>query len=352
MSVNPYISNFNINYSTHIILQMEEFKNENENQEHEAEFVNFPNESNPEYDPDDDLEFQISPVAAGFIGLAGGFFLYQIVGALLTVLIFGLNLESVPVNSLRLMTMAGQILFILLPALLFAKWIYSDVGKIIRIRKPDWKELGLFTFGMIVLTPLLQSFLYIQNHFLEIIAKNSSAINSIKIFFDSLDEMVEKTYGNLLSASNIFEFVLVVVVIAIVPALSEETMFRGFIQRSFELKYKKYIAVFLTALFFSLYHFNPYGFIPLFILGSFFGFAAYKSKTLLVPMFLHFINNFSAVTLYHVIGDDELIKSDVTANPGELSSYIMMFLGLAVLFAALVLLINKYYYSKLLTKEE
>ena len=186
---------------------MEEFKDENENQEHEAEFVNFPNESNPEYDPDDDLEFQISPVAAGFIGLAGGFFLYQIVGALLTVLIFGLNLESVPVNSLRLMTMAGQILFILLPALLFAKWIYSDVGKIIRIRKPDWKELGLFTFGMIVLTPLLQSFLYIQNHFLEIIAKNSSAINSIKIFFDSLDEMVEKTYGNLLSASNIFEFV-------------------------------------------------------------------------------------------------------------------------------------------------
>jgi membrane protease YdiL (CAAX protease family) len=163
--------------------------------------------------------------------------------------------------------------------------------------------------------------------------------------------MVEKTYGNLLSASNIFEFVFVVIVIAVVPALSEETMFRGFIQRSFELKYKKYIAVIITALFFSLYHFNPYGFIPLFILGAFFGFAAYKSKTLLVPMFLHFLNNFSAVSLYHIIGDDELIKSDAAANPDELSSYVMMFFALAILFAALVFIINKYYSSKILAKE-
>lgn len=330
---------------------MQEFKEDDQNQEQDVELVTLAKENDKDYDPDNDLEFQISPVAAAFIGLAGGFFLYQIVGSLLTILIFGINLESIPVNSLRLMTMAGQILFILLPALLFAKWIYSDVGKIIRIRKPDWKELGLFTIGIIILTPLLQSFLYIQNYLLEIFAKNSSAINSIKGFFDSLNEMVEKTYGNLLSASNIFEFVLVAIVVAVVPALSEETMFRGFIQRSFELKYKKYLAAIITALFFSLYHFNPYGFIPLFILGTFFGFAAYQSKTLLIPMFLHFLNNFSAVSLFHIIGDDELIKSDTLVNPDEISPYIMMFLGLTVLFAALIIVINKYYATKKLLKE-
>jgi hypothetical protein len=101
---------------------------------------------------------------------------------LLTVLIFGLDLESIPANSMRLMTMAGQILFILLPALIFAKWIYIDTGKIIRIRKPEWKELGLFTVGIIILTPLLQSFLFIQNYFLEVWAQNSQFINSAKSF--------------------------------------------------------------------------------------------------------------------------------------------------------------------------
>jgi len=331
---------------------MEEFKDEFQKPEQETESLDNSLENNPDYDPDNDLTFEISPVAAAFIGLAGGFFLYQILGSLLTILIFGLDLESIPVNSLRLMTMAGQILFILLPALLFAKWIYSDVGKIIRIRKPDLKELGLFITGIIILTPLLQAFLYIQNYYLDFFAKNSSFINSVKSFFDSLNEMVEKTYGNLLSASNIFEFALVVIVVAIVPALSEETMFRGFIQRSFELRYKKYYGAIITAIFFSLYHFNPYGLIPLFILGAFFGFAAYKSKTLLIPMFLHFLNNFSAVSLYHIIGDDELLKSDASINPDEISSYVLMFLGLTALFVGLIVFINKYYSSKKILQEE
>jgi len=331
---------------------MEEFKKDNQKEEQPIEILVIAKESDPDYDPDNDLEFQVSPVAAAFIGLAGAFFLYQIVGSLITVLILGMDLESVPVDSLRLMTMAGQILFILLPALLFAKWIYSDVGKIIRIRKPDLKELGLFTIGMVILTPLLQAYLYIQNYYLEIFAKNSSFINSVKSFFDSLNEMVEKTYSNLLSASNIFELSLVVMVVAVVPAISEETMFRGFIQRSFELRYKKYIGAIITAIFFSFYHFNPYGFVPLFILGAFFGFAAYQSKTLLIPVFLHFLNNFSAVLLYHIIGDDELLKSDATANPDELASYVLMFFGLAALFIGLIVIINKYYSSKKILKEE
>jgi hypothetical protein len=164
--------------------------------------------------------------------------------------------------------------------------------------------------------------------------------------------MVEKTYSNLLSASNVLELILVVVVVAVVPALSEETMFRGFIQRSFELKYKKYFGAIITAVFFSLYHFNPYGFIPLFILGTFFGFASYKSKTLVIPMFLHFLNNFSAVSLYHIIGDDELIKSDSSVNPDDLLSYVMMFFALVFLFIGLIIVINKYYSSKQLLKEE
>jgi uncharacterized protein len=330
---------------------MDEFKDDNIEQKDEEELFEISKNSDPDYDPDDDLEFQVSPVAAAFIGLAGGFFLYQIVGSLLTLLIFGLDLESIPVNSLRLMTMAGQILFILLPALLFAKWIYSDVGKIIRIRKPVLKELGFFTIGIVILSPLLQSFLYIQNYYLEIWAKNYSFINAIKTFFDDMNQMVEKTYGNLLTATNIFELVFVITVVAVVPALSEEALFRGFIQRSFELKYKKYLAAIITALFFSAYHFNPYGFIPLFILGAFFGFASYKSKTLLIPVFLHFLNNFSAVMLYYLIGSEEIIKSDPAVNPNELSSYVIMFLGLSVLFAGLIIFINKYYASKNLLKE-
>jgi len=37
---------------------------------------------------------RISPIAAAFIGLIGGFLLYQVVGGLLTLLIFGLDIKA------------------------------------------------------------------------------------------------------------------------------------------------------------------------------------------------------------------------------------------------------------------
>uniref|UniRef100_A0A832G6Z8 CPBP family intramembrane metalloprotease n=1 Tax=Ignavibacterium album TaxID=591197 RepID=A0A832G6Z8_9BACT len=309
-----------------------------------------PNDSNQQNDDSEKIKSNISPIAAAFIGLVGGFFLYQFVGGLLSLIVFGFDLDKAPIDGLRLMTMAGQILFILLPALIFSKLIYEDVGKIIRLRIPDWTEIILFVVGIGILTPLLQSYLYIQNYYIEVWAKHSESINTLKSFFDSLNELVDKTYGNLLRASNIPELLLVVLVVAVVPAVSEEVMFRGFIQRSFEMKIKPFIAAFLTAVFFSLYHFNPYGLIPLAVLGLYFGFAAYTSKTLLIPVLLHFLNNFTAVMLYYIIGSEELIKSDVSAKSGEdLGFYTLVTIALTVVFILLVVMIKKYYSQKQLT---
>ena len=242
------------------------------------------------------------------------------------------------------MTAAGQVLFILLPALLFAKWIYGDVSDIISLKLPQYMELTLFSIGIIILIPLLQSYLYIQNYFIEYLAANSEMVNSFKNLFDSLNKLVDKTYGNLLKADSIPEMFLVIIVIAIVPAICEEIMFRGYIQRSFEFKMKPVWAVLITAIFFGVYHFNPYGLFPLIVLGFYFGFAAYISKSLIVPIFLHFLNNFGAVILYFIIGDDELISTDVTDSTG-LEANIFLFFLLVLLFTIVIFVIKKYYFK-------
>lgn len=285
----------------------------------------------------------IHPVAAAFIGLVGVFFLYQIVGGTIAILIFGFDVQDAPVNPFRLMTMAGQILFILLPALLFSKWFYGDISAIIRLKIPDWKEIALFVLGIIILTPLLQNYLYIQNYFIDELAKASPIINSIKELLDKLNEFLEQAYGDLISASNVFEGLLVVLVIAVTPAFCEEFLFRGFIQRSFEFKLKPLWAALITALFFGLYHFNPYGIIPLIALGFYFGFAAYMSKSVLIPVILHFLNNFSAVMLYFFLGDDELISSAPSTADIDINASVVTFFGLLVLFAGIIILIRRYY---------
>lgn len=296
----------------------------------------------PNLNPEQQFNPQISPIAAAFIGLIGGFILYQIVGGLLTLLIFGLDIEHAPVNGIRLMTMAGQILFILLPALVLSRLFYSDVTKFLRIKIPNWKEILLFTIGIAILTILLQNYLYIQNFFIDQLANSVPFIKTIKELLDTLNAYVEKTYGSLLKANSVYEGILIVIVVAIVPALSEELMFRGLVQRSFEMKMKPFYAALITAIFFGVNHFNPYGLIPLIILGLYFGFAAYMSGSIAIPIILHFLNNFTAVMLYFIYGDEELISSTVQ-KPIELGSSFLLLLTMAILFTGVLIMIKKYY---------
>jgi len=299
--------------------------------------------------PENKITPLIHPIAAAFIGLAGGFFLYQIIGGLLTVLIFGMDIEKAPVNLLRLITMASQVLFILLPALLFSKWIYKDVSVIIKLKIPNWKEILLFVVGIIILTPLLQSYLYIQNHFIELLSKNYSFFNTIKNTLDSMNEFLEKAYGDLIAADSLPEAILVVFVVAVTPAICEEFMFRGFIQRSFEFKLKPFWAALITSVFFGLYHFSPYGIVPLVALGFYFGFAAYLSNSILIPILLHFINNFAAVIIYFIIGDDELISSAPTTDI-DIQTSIVTFFSLLIIFSGLIVLIKRLYSKQNLSR--
>jgi uncharacterized protein len=288
------------------------------------------------------IQPKISPIGAAFIGLFGVLFLYQIVGGLLTLVIFGLDLKNAPVNGMRLLTMAGQILFILLPALVFAKMFYEDVTEIIRFKFPKWEEIFLFVLGVVIFIPLSQYYLSIQNYFLNLWAANSPFINSAKSFLDKVDTAVGKTYGNLLSAHSALGMMLVILVVSVVPAICEEVLFRGFIQRSFEFKIKPVWAAFITAIFFGMFHIYPLELIPLIALGFFLGYAAYKSKSIFVPMTLHFFNNFVAVIFFFIYGNDDVINSSVDKN-FKLGPAVIMSLGLILLFVGVIYAINKYY---------
>ena len=288
------------------------------------------------------IEPTMSPLAAAFTGLAVVFVLYQIGGSILTLIIFGFDLESANINAMRLMTVGGQILFILVPALVFAKLIYEDVGTIIRFKIPNIKEVGAFVFGLILLAPLLQSYLYLQNFLINKLAENFHVVHTIKDMLDSLDKLVNETYSELLRSNSIFEASFIIVVVAVVPAICEETFFRGFVQQSFEFRIKPIWAALITAIFFALYHFNPYGMIALLILGFFFGFAAYRSNSIFIPIILHFTNNLIAIVTFFLLGEEEFIQSEVT-DPNQIGFSLFLFIIFLLLFVGYIFILNKYY---------
>jgi len=284
----------------------------------------------------------ISPVAAGFFGLTLVFVLYQFGGAILTLLIFGMDYETANKNALRLLTTGSQLLFILLPALVLSRTLFNNVNIALRIKWPKWKEAGLFTLGMFLLTPLIQSYMYIQTYLIDWAAQHSGFVEIIKTKLDELDKLLESSYADLLMPTNLIEGVLIFIVVAIVPSLCEEIFFRGYVQRCFEIKYKAFYGALITAIFFGLYHFNPYGLIPLIALGLYFGYASYKSSSILIPMLLHFLNNFVSYIAFLILGSEELQTPEL-GNTEMLTAEIISFLLLFSLFFLFIFLVNKSY---------
>lgn len=287
--------------------------------------------------------YTINPVTAAFIALIGIFILYQVGGAFLTVLIFGFNFQKADVNATRLLTIGGQILLMLLPTLILARKVYpDDITPVLRVKKTTYKELAIFVIGFIILIPLLQSYIYLQNYIINYFAKFSPTLKSLTEILDQLDKLVESTYSSLLKTNSVFEGMFVVFFVAVVPAFCEEILFRGFVQKSFEIKYKPYLSIFITSLFFGLYHFNPYGLIALISLGFYFGYAVYKSNSIITSIVLHFLNNFFAVMAFFIWGSDELLSSKVNVNESILPS-IILFISSLIIFVTFILYINKNY---------
>jgi uncharacterized protein len=88
------------------------------------------------------------------------------------------------------------------------------------------------------------------------------------------------------------ELILAFVVVAILPAIGEEFLFRGVLQNIFKgLLNNKHIAIWLSAIIFSAIHMQFFGFLPRVILGALFGYIYVISGNLWYPIAAHFVNN-------------------------------------------------------------
>ncbi|WP_167856996.1 CPBP family intramembrane glutamic endopeptidase [Hymenobacter aquaticus] len=95
-------------------------------------------------------------------------------------------------------------------------------------------------------------------------------------------------------------FAVALLVIGVVPAISEELFFRGVLQRNLIDWFKsRHVGVFLAAAIFSAIHMQFLGFVPRFVLGLVLGYLYEWSGNILVPMVAHFTQNaFQLLLLY------------------------------------------------------
>jgi len=150
----------------------------------------------------------------------------------------------------------------------------------------------------------------------------------------------EDQAGNLtetfLSGKSFGNFLLNIFMIGILPAVGEEFMFRGLLQKLFKDWLKNiHIAIFLTGFLFGVMHMQFYGLLPRMILGVIFGYLFYWSGSIWVPVFAHFINNSGAIIISY-LANLNLISQNYH-DFGSTHNVFLILLSLLTTFSCLVM---------------
>jgi membrane protease YdiL (CAAX protease family) len=137
----------------------------------------------------------------------------------------------------------------------------------------------------------------------------------------------------MVASSSFAEFLAVVFVVAVTPAVCEELLFRGLVQRNLEAVLPGAWGGIAAGVMFGLFHLNLFALVPLCALGAFFGWLVYRSRSIVPAIIAHLLNNLvAALALFLRWKEDALVLApggDPTPGTGLLSVALfgLVFLG-------------------------
>lgn len=194
---------------------------------------------------------------------------------------------SGPLFALKTTLLVGSVATFLIPALWLQnkeKQFHYFPAKPLHIRPFLLVLIALFAF-----VPLMD-FISDLNQNMRL----PDSMKSLEGWMYKSEKEAEEMMKILVMDASWLSFLLNVLVLAIVPALVEEYFFRGALQGIFIRWFGNvHVAVFVTAILFSAIHLQFYGFAPRFLLGLFFGYLMVWSGNIWLPIWGHFINNFT-----------------------------------------------------------
>jgi membrane protease YdiL (CAAX protease family) len=174
----------------------------------------------------------------------------------------------------------------------------------------SWVNFGKFSFfGILLMVSLLPliGFLINWNKNMHLPEAWQALESSMKLLEEKAAQMTKlfvyyETTG---------EMLLVLFVVALLPAVAEELVFRGILQKDLlRSTANLHLSVWVSAAVFSFVHFQFFGFFPRMFLGLILGYLYVGSGNLLVPIILHFVNN--AIV---VIALNSYAKGSLTVDP-------------------------------------
>ena len=189
-----------------------------------------------------------------------------------------------------------QLLTFMLPAVLFAVLFQPDADTStslkLRFQGRYWWLAFVGMVVMLLLVPLNDA----------LTAWNKSwDLGPLEASARKMSDLADTTVEQMLSLGSTGDFLLQLLVVALIPAVCEELFFRAGLQQILQRWWGgKHVAVVVSAFVFTLAHGDLYGLVPRFVLGIVLGYLFAYSGSILVNVAAHFFNNALVVLLYHL----------------------------------------------------
>jgi len=214
--------------------------------------------------------------------------------------------KATNLSLLRWLQFVGTFLMFALPAFVFARIINRHPLKYIGFNSRfNWRQL------LIVLL-LIYAALYAQSTFGDLNESLYKALpNTMQKTFRQLDEDYNQQVMTMARMNNPTDYILSLLMLALLPAIFEEMFFRGAMEQMFiNLFRNPFAAIITTSIIFSIAHLSFEGFLTRLFLGIVLGYIFYYGKSIWLNILAHFINNAVVVTDIYLLSREGKLTAE------------------------------------------
>jgi membrane protease YdiL (CAAX protease family) len=204
------------------------------------------------------------------------------------------------------------LIFLLPPLLLIPRWHTAEVGRYLRFHRFPLTGLALSFAGTLFLLPLAIGLGQWMYSFFPELARWNEA--TAPLFVDPRPRSLVAT----------------ILVIAVVPALCEEVLFRGYFQSTLERRLAAPWHFLVSGTVFALFHQQVLSLLSLLLVGIYLGYVFFRFRSIYLTMICHFLYNALLILLANFSPQAPTL---LNAEGGLRWPFLM---GAAALFAAVI----------------
>ncbi len=255
---------------------------------------------------------------------------------LLGVIATSILLLFVPDGNLFAMLTMQDILAFILPAVVAMAIIYRRPLHVMGLdRAPSWLAIAIVIVFYVISLPAM-NWLVEMNKAMSLPSWMAGIEQAMRTAEDNAAEVTQE----MLNINSVGQLILCVLVVGVMAGLSEEMLFRGAMLRTMQdSRLGNHAVVWITAILFSAFHMQFYGFVPRMLLGVWLGYLFVWTGSLWVPIIAHTLNN-STVVLMSYLSNKGVIPEGFGDNLGLPAAGSFPWLATCSLIASLALAIS------------